>query len=164
MKKKIKKWLLREIRHNSVLIDDIEHGKQTISDGTENIVLGRYECADSLLSMIKRWEKENKDTPDDEDLYEGYPIWWIEDKEDLKHQYKCKREDFIYDDGDTKVLELASTGDDGPMNTGQNVLVEVTHPKWEHPRYGFMVGIDLSPESFTNTISEREVNDDNVIS
>jgi len=155
MKKKIKKWLKKEIENDQAILDSPEPFCE-ISDGTEDIIHGRLECANGLLEMIEEWEKEKTE--------EGYPIWWIDDVDDLKSAYKCKRQDYVYDDGDTKILELAWTGDDGPINTGQNCLVEVTNPNWERVRYGFMVGLDLQPEYFSNTISEREVNNDNTLS
>ena len=53
MIKKIKKWLQEEIDMNEGILS----GEQTLSDGTDDIILGRTELAEALLIRIARWEK-----------------------------------------------------------------------------------------------------------
>jgi len=52
VRNKIVDWLEGEIEHNEPVINDIE----VVTDGTYDIHVGRTECAESLLSMIKKWE------------------------------------------------------------------------------------------------------------
>ena len=52
---KIKSWLKEEIQHNQPVVDGIE----IMSDGTDDIIIGRHECAKSLVRMIKLWENDN---------------------------------------------------------------------------------------------------------
>lgn len=52
---KIKSWLKEEIEHNQPVVDGIE----IMSDGTEDIIIGRHECAKSLKRMIHLWENDN---------------------------------------------------------------------------------------------------------
>jgi hypothetical protein len=47
-------WLEGEIEHNEPVIN----GDEVLTDGTDDIHIGRTECAESLLSMIKKWEEE----------------------------------------------------------------------------------------------------------
>lgn len=47
-------WLEGEIEHNEPVIN----GDEILTDGTDDIHIGRTECAESLLSMIKKWEEE----------------------------------------------------------------------------------------------------------
>ena len=49
---KIVDWLEGEIEHNEPVIN----GDEVLTDGTHDIHVGRTECAESLLSMIKKWE------------------------------------------------------------------------------------------------------------
>ena len=51
---KIKNWLEEEIKNNEPIVE----GKEELSDGTEDIFVGRSECACSLLDQIKKWENE----------------------------------------------------------------------------------------------------------
>ena len=48
-------WLEGELEHNEPVIN----GDEVLTDGTHDIHVGRSECADSLLSMINKWEKNN---------------------------------------------------------------------------------------------------------
>jgi len=45
-------WLEGELEHNEPVIN----GDEVLTDGTHDIHVGRSECADSLLSMINKWE------------------------------------------------------------------------------------------------------------
>lgn len=54
--KTITKWLKEEVAHCQPVVD----GQEQLSDGTEDIVFGRHECAEGLLAKIKQWEKEVK--------------------------------------------------------------------------------------------------------
>ena len=47
MRKKIEEWLEREIA-------ETDGG----TDGTDDIIRGRRECAESLFEQIKKWRKE----------------------------------------------------------------------------------------------------------
>jgi len=52
---KIKKWLKEEIEHSQPVVD----GEEEMSDGTEDIIIGRHECAKGLKRMINLWENDN---------------------------------------------------------------------------------------------------------
>jgi hypothetical protein len=52
VRNKIVDWLEGEIEHNEPVIN----GDEVLTDGTHDIHVGRTECAESLLSMIKKWE------------------------------------------------------------------------------------------------------------
>ena len=45
---KIEEWLEEEVESN----------QEVTSDGTDDIIRGRHECAESLLAQIKKWKKE----------------------------------------------------------------------------------------------------------
>ena len=49
---KIKNWLEEEIKNNEPIVE----GEEELTDGTEDIYVGRSECAYSLLDQIKKWE------------------------------------------------------------------------------------------------------------
>ena len=51
---KVKNWLEEEIKNNEPIVE----GEEELSDGTEDIFVGRSECAYSLLDQIKKWENE----------------------------------------------------------------------------------------------------------
>ena len=51
---KIKDWLEDEVEQGQPVVD----GEEEINDGTEDIVIGRHECAESLLHQIAKWEEE----------------------------------------------------------------------------------------------------------
>lgn len=42
-------WLQNELLHNR----EVDEGKEELTDGTHDIVIGRSECADELLNFIK---------------------------------------------------------------------------------------------------------------
>jgi|13_taG_2_1085334.scaffolds.fasta_scaffold05586_6 hypothetical protein len=48
----IKTWLAKEIKNQQPVID----GTEILTDGSEGIYEGRYECAKSLLDKINQWE------------------------------------------------------------------------------------------------------------
>ena len=52
MIKKIKKWLQEEIDMN----EGVLNGSDVLSDGTDDIILGRTELAECLLEKIQQWE------------------------------------------------------------------------------------------------------------
>ena len=51
---KIEDWLQEEVEHNY----SVRFGEEKLSDGTEDIHFGKYECANGLLNQIKKWKKE----------------------------------------------------------------------------------------------------------
>jgi len=54
MVNKIKKMLEGEISSSQPIID----GDEEVTDGTDDIIIGRYEYAEQLLEQIKKWENE----------------------------------------------------------------------------------------------------------
>ena len=59
--KKIKAWLKEEIEMNQDVADAKDDKQDYItSDGTDDIIYGRHECAWGLLENIKKWEDENE--------------------------------------------------------------------------------------------------------
>ena len=58
MCKEIIKWLEEEIEWNRPVVE----GEEILSDGTEDIHVGRMECAESLLHQIreKGWCKDEE--------------------------------------------------------------------------------------------------------
>ena len=54
MVSKIKKTLEGEISSSQSIID----GDEEVTDGTDDIIIGRYEYAEQLLELIKQWENE----------------------------------------------------------------------------------------------------------
>ena len=54
MVSKIKKTLEGEISSSQSIID----GDEEVTDGTDDIIIGRYEYAEQLLKQIKKWENE----------------------------------------------------------------------------------------------------------
>ena len=58
---KIVDWLENEVSENQDVVDAIDnHEEEITSDGTDDIIYGRHECAESLLSQIKKWENDNE--------------------------------------------------------------------------------------------------------
>jgi len=58
---KVKKWLKEEIRHNQEIVDAKDNNEQEVcSDGTDDINIGRHECAEGLLDLIKDWEENEE--------------------------------------------------------------------------------------------------------
>jgi hypothetical protein len=49
-------WLEGEIEHNEPVIN----GDEVLTDGTDDIHIGRTECAESLLSMIKNGRRSDE--------------------------------------------------------------------------------------------------------
>lgn len=48
----VKQWLRDEIKHNEPIVS----GEEELSDGTQDIHVGRMECAESLLKFIEEVE------------------------------------------------------------------------------------------------------------
>ena len=58
--KKVKEWLEEEIEMNQDVADAKDNKQDYItSDGTDDIIYGRHECAEGLLEQIEKWEKTN---------------------------------------------------------------------------------------------------------
>lgn len=56
---KIKQWLIEEVADNQDVADAKDNNEDYItSDGTDDIIYGRHECAECLLEQIKLWENE----------------------------------------------------------------------------------------------------------
>ena len=54
---KITEWLEEEIEMNQDIADAKDNNEDYItSDGTDDIIYGRHECATGLLKQIKKWE------------------------------------------------------------------------------------------------------------
>jgi len=69
---KVKSWLEEEVKDNQDVADAKDNKEEAItSDGTDDIIYGRHECAEGLLNQIKKWEKEIPQ----EDWVKGYKKW-----------------------------------------------------------------------------------------
>jgi hypothetical protein len=56
---RVKKWLQEEISDNQDVVDAKDDHEDCItSDGTDDIIYGRHECAEGLLEQIDLWEEE----------------------------------------------------------------------------------------------------------
>jgi hypothetical protein len=56
--KKVKEWLEEEIEMNQDVAEAKDNKQDYItSDGTDDIIYGRHECAEGLLNQIEQWEK-----------------------------------------------------------------------------------------------------------
>ena len=56
---KVKQWLKEEVKDNQDVADAKDNKEAEIcSDGTDDIIYGRHECAEGLLNQIKKWEEE----------------------------------------------------------------------------------------------------------
>jgi hypothetical protein len=56
---KIKQWLKEEVSDNQDVVDAKDNNEDYItSDGTDDIIYGRHECAECLLEQIELWENE----------------------------------------------------------------------------------------------------------
>ena len=59
--KKVKEWLQEEVGMNQDVADAKDNKQDYItSDGTDDIIYGRHECAEGLLNQIEKWENENE--------------------------------------------------------------------------------------------------------
>jgi len=55
-------WLQEEVEQNQDIVDAHENNEDAImTDGTDDIFIGRYECAEGLLNQISKWRKELQD-------------------------------------------------------------------------------------------------------
>ncbi len=56
---KIKGWLKDEVESQQDVADAKDNKEDWVtSDGTDDIIYGRHECAEGLLKQIDKWEKE----------------------------------------------------------------------------------------------------------
>ena len=55
---KIKEWLNDEVEDNLEVFEAYNNNKEFTSDGTDEIIVGRLECAEGLLNYINENEKE----------------------------------------------------------------------------------------------------------
>ena len=56
---KIKDWLKDEVESQQDVADAKDNNEDWVtSDGTDDIIYGRHECAEGLLKQIDKWEKE----------------------------------------------------------------------------------------------------------
>tara|TARA_B100000427_G_C15430372_1_gene560526 strand:+ start:368 stop:550 length:183 start_codon:yes stop_codon:yes gene_type:complete len=53
---RIREWLQDEIENNKPVVN----GEEEMSDGTENIYVGRTELAEILLKKLDEWERSKK--------------------------------------------------------------------------------------------------------
>ena len=59
---KVKAWLKEEVESQQDVVDAKDNGEDWVtSDGTDDIIIGRHECAWSCLEMINKWETELKE-------------------------------------------------------------------------------------------------------
>jgi hypothetical protein len=57
---KVKEWLKEEIEMNQDVADAKDNKQDYItSDGTDDIIYGRHECAEGLLQQIEKWENDD---------------------------------------------------------------------------------------------------------
>ena len=55
----VKAWLKEEVESQQDVVDAKDNGEDwATSDGTDDIIIGRHECASSCLERIKRRETE----------------------------------------------------------------------------------------------------------
>ena len=54
---RLRDWLNEEIEHNEPVVS----GEEEMSDGTEQIYVGRTELAETLLEKLDEWEEETDD-------------------------------------------------------------------------------------------------------
>ena len=58
---KVKQWLKEEVKDNQDVADAKDNKEAEIcSDGRDDIIYGRHECAEGLLNQIKKWEEEEE--------------------------------------------------------------------------------------------------------
>ena len=56
---KIEKWLENEVYDGAEIVEAKDNNDEEVtSDGTDDIIYGRAECAESLLKQIAKWKKE----------------------------------------------------------------------------------------------------------
>jgi len=56
---KVKMWLRSEISDNQDVVDAKDNNEEEVtSDGTDDIIYGRHECATCLYEQILEWEKK----------------------------------------------------------------------------------------------------------
>ena len=58
---KVNQCLKEEVKDNQDVADAKDNKEAEIcSDGTDDIIYGRHECAEGLLNQIKKWEEEEE--------------------------------------------------------------------------------------------------------
>ena len=56
---KIEEWLEIEVYEGAEIVEAKDSNDEEVtSDGTDDIIYGRAECAESLLKQIAKWKKE----------------------------------------------------------------------------------------------------------
>ena len=56
---RVEQWLKNEVESNQDVADAKDNNEEEItSDGTDDIIYGRVECANSLSEQISTWKKE----------------------------------------------------------------------------------------------------------
>ena len=56
---RIKAWLVEEVNDGQDVVDAKENKEDYVtSDGTDDIIIGRHECAECLLGQIEKWENQ----------------------------------------------------------------------------------------------------------
>lgn len=56
---KVKVWLRAEISDNQDVVDAKDNNEEEVtSDGTDDIIYGRHECATCLYEQILQWEEK----------------------------------------------------------------------------------------------------------
>ena len=56
---RVEQWLKNEVESNQDVADAKDNKEDSItSDGTDDIIYGRHECANSLSEQISTWRKE----------------------------------------------------------------------------------------------------------
>ena len=56
---KVVEWLENEVYEGADVVSAKDNNDEEItSDGTDDIIYGRSECAESLLNQIKKWQGE----------------------------------------------------------------------------------------------------------
>ena len=54
---KVIEWLENEVYDGAEIVEAKHNGDDWVtSDGTDDIIYGRAECAESLLNQIKKWK------------------------------------------------------------------------------------------------------------
>ena len=56
---RVEQWLKNEVESNQDVADAKDNKEEEItSDGTDDIIYGRHECAEGLINIISTWRKE----------------------------------------------------------------------------------------------------------
>ena len=83
---KVKSWLEEEVKDNQDVADAKDDKEEAItSDGTDDIIYGRHECAEGLLNQIKKWEKEKPKDTTQKQWVRGHKKWKEEHENKTRH-------------------------------------------------------------------------------